>query len=203
MKILFLDLDNTLFSPRQIHPAQVNDFFIFLFKLIPPARRKSEKVVYEHFVRLSLSELLDLYQIDKNQFKERYKERKLFTRDIHLSPYEDYNHIKNSNTRKFLVTTGLTGFQKFKIKNLGIEYDFEEIVIDDPVFNPIGKRKAFLYLMDKHNLKHNRIWVIGDNPGSEIQAGIELGLKTILIDRKRQSSNDKLETITSFSELKL
>lgn len=54
--------------------------------------------------------------------------------------------------------------------------------------------------MKQHNYQHDEILVIGGNPDSEIKAGIELGIKILLTDRKQASPMGE-KIIYSFKEV--
>ena len=64
------------------------------------------------------------------------------------------------------------------------------------------KVDIFQELLEAHNLKPERTFVIGDNPNSEIHAGNQLNLKTIQILREGISKGTNADFyIHSFEEL--
>ena len=104
---------------------------------------------------------------------------------------------------KILVTTGLSELQNAKIDALGIRDDFTRIIIDDPRIEPRNtKYKIFQEILKSTNKSADQIWVIGDNPKSEIAAAYNLGMNTI-----QRKSNTKTRSkmakyyVSNFSEL--
>ena len=119
---------------------------------------------------------------------------------LDIEPFDDYKYLKDIKLDKFLVTTGITKLQIAKIDGLKIKNDFKEIIIDDPTINGGGKTEVFSAIMQKYNYHPEELLIIGDNPESEIKAGIELGINTLLIDRKRAPSG-KNKIICNFKEV--
>lgn len=121
-----------------------------------------------------------------------------------LKPFDDFPIVKEINCKRFLVTTGVTKLQQAKINALFKTDDFDEIIIDDPYKDKrLGKKHIFTEIANRHNLKPNKIWIIGDNPDSEIEAGNQLGMKTVQIIRPGiKISNKPNYIINSFHELK-
>ena len=121
---------------------------------------------------------------------EGFKVLNKLTTRLNIQPYEDYCYIRELKIDKYLVTSGITSVQKNKIKSLGIEDDFTGIIIDDPFLSTGGKSKIFAGLMEKYSLSSQDMWVIGDNPDSEIAAAKRNKIPTILIDRESKYEND-------------
>lgn len=121
-----------------------------------------------------------------------------------LIPFDDYEVVKEIMCKRFLVTTGITKLQQAKINSLFIDGDFDEIIIDDPYQeNRLGKQNIFADIADRHKIDANQMWIIGDNPESEIKAGNALGMTTVQILRpgiKRTENSTYI--INTFHELK-
>ncbi|MCK7554173.1 HAD family hydrolase [Chitinophaga sedimenti] len=100
-----------------------------------------------------------------------------------LSYFPDYAHVRDLPVDKFLVTAGFTGMQQSKISKLGIAGDFREIVIVDATLSNATKKTSFAYLSEKYSYPPAAVMVIGDDPGSEIKAALELGMRAVLYDR--------------------
>lgn len=99
-----------------------------------------------------------------------------------IEPFDDYHLIKNINCLKFLVTTGFSKLQWSKIKRMGLEADFEACFVVDPAKSDRTKRDVFAEIMKQYKLKPGEILVVGDDINSEIKAGMELGMDTVLYD---------------------
>ena len=121
-----------------------------------------------------------------------------------LSPFDDFQVIKKIPGKRILVTTGITKLQQAKINSLFKAGDFDEVIIDDPYQNNrLGKEKIFASIAERLQLCPEQVWVIGDNPDSEIAAGNALGMVTVQILRPGiVRSNGAEHVITSFYELK-
>jgi FMN phosphatase YigB (HAD superfamily) len=101
-----------------------------------------------------------------------------------LSPYEDFPTLKLIPGKRYLVTTGVPNLQQAKVDALFKAGDFTEIFIDDIYLeHRLGKKKIFEQIAEKTGLPANNIWIVGDNPDSEIKAGNELGMNTVHIAR--------------------
>lgn len=124
--------------------------------------------------------------------------------DLKISTFQDYTFIKNIQTKKLLVTTGVTALQKAKIKALKIENDFDKIIINDTLRETKTKQDIFYDLKLEFNLNHKTTYVIGDNSESEIKAGNALDFITIQILRENViKGNNARYYINSFDELSL
>lgn len=78
----------------------------------------------------------------------------------------------------FLVTSGFRPAQEKKVKTLGIDSHFREIVYV-PADQPNGKHAAFIRLQQDHGCDFADMIVIGDRINNEIAAGNRLGCPTI------------------------
>jgi len=124
--------------------------------------------------------------------------------NLKISTFQDYSFIKNMQTQKLLVTTGLTVLQKAKIKALKIENDFDKIIINDTLRETKTKQDIFFDLKLEFNLNPVTTYVIGDNCESEIKAGNALNFTTIQILRENVIKGDNARHyIKSFDELDL
>ena len=124
---------------------------------------------------------------------------------LDLKPFDDYEAIKKIPGIKVLVTSGVINLQQAKIDALDIEKDFDEVVIDDLYAeNRPGKKEIFARIADKYKLKPEQVWIVGDNPDSEITAGNELGMVTVLRinGEEKKVSGEPTFTISSFEELR-
>ncbi|MEI7551637.1 MAG: HAD family hydrolase [Verrucomicrobiota bacterium] len=98
--------------------------------------------------------------------------------------YGDLSALAEIPAMLFLVTSGFRRLQESKIKALKIAPLFTEIHIDAiDEAQPKGKLLAFEAILRKHQLSPAEVWVVGDNPDSEIAAGNQLGMTTIQILR--------------------
>jgi FMN phosphatase YigB (HAD superfamily) len=87
---------------------------------------------------------------------------------------------------------------------LQIATDFDEVIIDD-IFatDRPGKKEIFSAVAKKYKAEPEQVWIIGDNPDAEINAGHELGMITVLRvngDETKIAGKPSF-TISSFEEL--
>lgn len=138
----------------------------------------------EDCYRHSLRDVAMLYGFNAKMYGEAVKAFSALKIDYPLQTYPDYSYLKQIPGLRFLVTSGYTGFQQLKISNLGIDKDFQEILIhDNEKSSFLGKAELFLQIQEKYKLKAENVMVIGDNPVSEIAAGNQLGMVTVQVLR--------------------
>jgi putative hydrolase of the HAD superfamily len=98
--------------------------------------------------------------------------------------YGDLAVLAEIPAKLFLVTSGFRRLQESKIKALGIAHLFVEVhvdAIDEP--QPKGKLPTFESILQRHRFSPKEVFVVGDNPDSEIAAGNRLGTTTVQILR--------------------
>ena len=129
---------------------------------------------------------------------------KIDDKQLSIKPFQDYSEVNSLTYKKVLVTTGLRELQMAKINALNIASNFEDIYIDDPRELPRkDKQLIFQSIIKQYQIEPKNIWVIGDNPTSEIRIGKALGMNTI--QRKSESKSSTLDAdyvIESFTELR-
>jgi putative hydrolase of the HAD superfamily len=201
---IILDLDYTVFQTNTIDRKILAPFFEHLLKDINSLF--SDQIIKDIVTDLwkdSWDVVIEKYKIPKDIFSKSIRVLESIPLKLEISTYSDYHFVKNFPVDKFLVTTGLTSLQKAKIKALNIENDFKEIIINDRLIESKTKLDIFREIIDEHNLDSEKIYVIGDNPNSEIQAGNHLNLKTIQILRENiEKGNNAKYYINSFEDLK-
>jgi putative hydrolase of the HAD superfamily len=181
MKTLILDLDDTVFRTRSMDPGAFEPFFKHL-----------KNGLRNNFDTETITAIeQDLWHMTWDQVMRKHlvpaelmtASIKLFDDlpELNISTYPDYHRIKELPYPKFLVTSSVANLQRHKIKALGIENDFEKIVIIDPFQTGSNKKNEFETLMTDYDLLPAKTFVIGDNADSEIKAGNELGMITIQV----------------------
>lgn len=203
MSTLILDLDYTIFQTNSIKRSVLKPFFDHLLSQLD--NLYSPDIINDIVNELwkdSWDVVLERHQIPQHLFSQSVKVLEQETLILEIETYTDYQFIKNYPKDKFLVTTGLTSLQNAKIEALQIQNDFKKIIINDRLIETKTKVDIFQELLEAHNLKPERTFVIGDNPNSEIHAGNQLNLKTIQILREGISKGTNADFyIHSFEEL--
>lgn len=100
------------------------------------------------------------------------------------------NELKKTGYKLFLVTLGKKEWQERKIKVLGLENVFDEIIITD---NPLGKEKCFKEILIKYDLEPEQVLCVGDKIKDEIEVGKRLGMSTALMKHGRHYNFYKSE----------
>ena len=119
-----------------------------------------------------------------------------------LTPFEDYEEVKKLPGDRYLVTTGFYKLQKSKIDASGVRNDFKEVYIIDPATSNKTKKDIFKEILQSYGYQPNEVLVIGDDPDSEIKAGNELNIQTVLYDKyHRYSQTEATHLIDNFKLL--
>jgi putative hydrolase of the HAD superfamily len=95
---------------------------------------------------------------------------------------DSINELKRIGYKLFLVTFGSREMQEKKIKVLGLEKAFDEIIITE---NPRGKEKCFKEILTKYDLEPEQVLCVGDKIKDEIEVGKRLGMSTALMKHGR------------------
>ena len=200
--VIIFDLDNTIYPVSSIGEK----LFKSLFALI------SERMEFEGDIDKLKAEIMRRpfqFVADEFHFSNKLKADCLtllaeLTYEESIHPFEDYPVTRSLSGRKFLVTTGFPQLQLSKIKQLGIENDFEEIFIIDPGQSDLNKGDVFRKIIYNNSLDLEEIVVVGDDLNSEIAAARELGIDAILYDFKSEYTEIRnLPVISNFMDLEL
>jgi putative hydrolase of the HAD superfamily len=73
----------------------------------------------------------------------------------------------------------------------------------DPSVSPLTKKEVFREILFRNGIAKQEVLVVGDDPESEIKAGLALGIETVLYDKenKYQQTNADFK-LNNFRELK-
>lgn len=179
---VILDLDNTIYPVSSI----ANHLFKFLHELLDEYAHELDG---ENMHKAKYELTRKPYQVvaDEFKFSAAHKSKGIellrnITYDLPMETFDGYGHIKAAPVKKFLVTKGFTKLQWSKIKMLNIENDFDEIHVVDPEVSCKTKKDVFEDIMLRYHYSPDDLLVVGDDPQSEIKAGVELGIETFLFD---------------------
>jgi len=203
-ELLIFDLDDTIFETKSINKKSVKPIFDKLNVLL---LKRFGKEIAEQIIPELWKYPFD-FVAQKYEFGNHLNSE--FTRiinedeyEFNIKPFEDFKLIQNLKQEKILVTTGFSNLQNAKIRDLKIEKNFSEIYIDE-IFDPerILKKGIFNQILLKKKIDPKSVYIIGDNPNSELKSGFELGLNTIQVSKFGQEKSKYSDyCISDYSEL--
>ena len=180
--MLIIDLDDTIFPTKSMDPHLFDPAISVIENHYQSTHSgiSADEVIAALWVK-PIDVVLAHYAVPGDVVEQFYGEiARVDYKQLVIKPYFDYEIIQSYSQPKVLVTTGLEELQLAKIKALGIEPDFQQLYIDDPRKNPRRTKKIiFQQVLAAASTRPRDIWVIGDNPDSELKAGKELGMNTI------------------------
>lgn len=203
-KIFVFDLDDTLYSERDFEKSGIefvyNTFDIKHIKLesiVDNRKNWIEKIINDSNNQITLQMVLDIYRNHIPSI-QLYKDAKVFLEKL----------ISQGNEMS-LITDGRSITQRNKLRALGIESYFKNIIISEEVNSEKPSEYNFKMVM---NNKHTENYIyIADNPNKDFITPNQLGWTTIcLLDRgqnvHKQNFNLSKEflpqsSINSFDEI--
>lgn len=199
VQAIIADLDNTLYPVSSIGDQLFAELFELLAQELDPAildlakadiKRKpfqwvAEKYGFESRLTARANALLNALEWKGE-----------------MQVFPDYPALRDYPADRYLVTTGYTRLQESKVRQLGIAGDFISIHIVDPGQTADTKKTIFAAILKEHGYRPERVLVVGDDPDSELLAGRELGLVTVLYDPGGKHKAGTADySIRSFHEL--
>lgn len=179
-KAIILDLDNTIYPVSSIG----DQLFKSLFLLIRESGEYTGDFGQIRFeiMRRPFQYIANEFSFSKNLKADCFKLLSDLTYDERMQPFDGYETLLIIPCRRFLVTTGYTKMQHSKIKQLGIENDFEKIFIIDPDQSTSTKRDIFEKILADNSFGVEDVLVVGDDLNSEIFHAKAIGIETVLYD---------------------
>ena len=179
VKAIIYDLDNTIFPVSAIG----DKLFGPVFDLVAQSGQHNDSLDAIKYATMRTPFRL---VAARHNFSEALTQKTVaiqhtLTYDEPIDTFEDYPEIKNIPAERFLVTTGFKNMQLSKIKQLGIEADFKEVHVVNPV--ETSKKEVFANILERYNYLPEEVLVVGDDPESEIAAAKALGIPTVLYDK--------------------
>lgn len=199
VKALILDLDNTIYPV----PSIGEELFKPVFDVLQNSSDYEGDLedIKQDMMRIPFQKVAAKYKFSKSLEEKVDSVFRNLTYEKEFPPFEDYAHLRKMPHQKFLVTTGYTKMQQSKVDQLGLEKDFEEIHIVDPSKTKQTKKDVFKSILERYTLSTSEVWVVGDDPESEIKAGKELGLTTVLYSKNGNHTTHATHAISHFKEL--
>lgn len=203
-KLLIFDLDDTLFETKSIAKEAVKPIFDqFEPLLINKFGTALTAQIVPELWKYPFDFVAQKYKFDDHQNAEFARLINSHEYKFNIQTFDDFNMVESLSQEKILVTTGFSKLQHAKIHFLGIKEKFSEIHIDD-ILSPkrIFKKGIFQRILSERQLDSKSVYIIGDNPNSELKAGFELGLQTVQVSKfGQEKSNYAKYCISDFNEL--
>ena len=198
IKAIIYDLDNTIFPVSAIGEK----LFGPVFQLVAESGQHNDSLdaIKYATMRTPFRIVAARHNFSEELTKKTVEIQDTLTYDEPIDTFEDYPEIKNIPAERFLVTTGFKNMQMSKIKSLGIEADFKEVHVVNPVLT--SKKEVFADILKRYDYSPNEVLVVGDDPESEIAAAKALGIPTVLYDKQDTFTADEANyKITHFKQL--
>lgn len=201
IKALILDLDNTIYPVHSVGEDMFRELFDMIFSSKEYNGTKDE--VKAAIMRRPYFVVAKEFSFSERLYKEGFRLLQNMTYGKPMVPFADYQIVRDMPYTKFLVTTGFISLQQSKIDRLGIAGDFEKIFIVDPSRTNQTKKDIFQKILTEFSYSKDELIIIGDDVNSEIKAGNELGIRTVVYDfAKEHLLTGSQHVIRSYSELK-
>jgi putative hydrolase of the HAD superfamily len=183
-KAFIYDLDNTIYAVSTIGA----ELFASLFALIQESGAYAGPFdkIRDDIMRKPFQVVARQYHFSQELTQKGIGLLQDLTYEGDIKPYRDYPEIRTIPGDRFLVTTGFRKLQESKIRRMGIEADFREVIVVDPNTSDKTKKDIFADIMARHGYQAAEVLVIGDDPESEIKAARDLGLDTVLYDKEKR-----------------
>lgn len=187
---LILDLDDTLFSEKQYVRSGYKK--IAESGLINADPEEIENILWQAFCngQKAIDVMLEKYGITDVSIKQSvisiYRNQ---DPDIQLYPDAKIllEKLSNMDIKLGLITDGRPEGQRAKIKALGIEHYFDEIIVTDELAGRCGHperfRKpnsiAFEIMQKRLGIPMHKLMYVGDNENKDHKAPLMLGMKAV------------------------
>jgi len=202
IRCVIFDLDHCIFDTKSMGPEALKPI---IDEIMNSDLDESTKTEAKELLRtMWVSDVVRVCEIPQNVAERMHQARPNMIVPECACSYGDEHHIADIPCFRILVTSGFEKFQRAKIRHIGISDLFNEIIIDkidDPAMHN-GKEAIFREILKKYGLAPHQVFVVGDNPHSELGAGKKLGMTTVQTLREGVHSwEDADYYIRSLSEL--
>ncbi len=195
IKAIIFDLDDTLYD---CSGTLVRSRRLKAARVIAEAAGCSEKEAYELQLDFDKQKALngDLYEEIGRQYslpvsflediKKAFSEVSISGIEPFAGVMDTLKDLKNRGLALFLVTVGKREEQEGKVRVLGLDGLFDEIIILDPgTFGSEAKKVGFREILDGHGLRPEEVLCVGDRMDRELKVAKELGIYTAMVKHGR------------------
>lgn len=187
LKAVVFDMDDTLYSEKEY----VKSGYEKIAEAIPQVEHAADKL-WELFEQKqpAIDGLLKNENIDLPEVKEmclkiyRYQDPQ-----IHLYPgvKEMLERMRKDGIKLGLITDGRPEGQRAKIKALGLENLFDQLIITDELGGAEFRKPnplAFEKMRERFGIEYSQMCYVGDNLAKDFIAPQKLGMKSIWFKNK-------------------
>ncbi len=198
--VLIFDLDNTIYPVSSIAEKLFEKLYAVIEKSVE--YEGDLEAIKLEIQRTPFQKVANAFSFSEELLQDCMEVHINLTYDDPMQYFPDYEITRKLPQTKFLVTSGFSKLQHSKIDNLGIRDDFKEIVILDLQQSNDTKKDIFERLLEKYQIPKETVLIVGDDIKSEIQAGKELGIDTVIYDRlQKYTGLNHSNKIENFAEL--
>lgn len=199
-KTIIFDLDNTIFPVASIGEK----LYAALLKLIENDGRYTGdfNLIKTKIFRKPFQDVAREHNFAEELTRKGLEIQTDLSYDETIYTFPNFDVVRALPQTKFLVTAGFTKVQNSKIDQLGVRDLFTEIFILDRTKTDMRKKECFEQILSKYALDKKDVLIVGDDVNSEIQAGIDLGIDTLVYDfMKQMDKNSAHNLIRDYSQI--
>ena len=133
--------------------------------------------------------------IDPEEFNEMYQVELGNTYVFNDHGYETVKELKNRGIIQFAVTNGTKVAQNGKLRGSGLDKLLDEIFISEDIGFEKPDKIFFEPVIDKlreYGIEKNECVIVGDSDSSDIQGGINAGIRTVHYTDELRSRADAI-----------
>ena len=133
--------------------------------------------------------------IDPEEFNEMYQVELGNTYVFNDHGYETVKELKNRGIIQFAVTNGTKVAQNGKLRGSGLDKLLDEIFISEDIGFEKPDKRFFEPVIDKlreYGIEKNECVIVGDSDSSDIQGGINAGIRTVHYTDELRSRADAI-----------
>ena len=133
--------------------------------------------------------------IDPVEFNEMYQVELGNTYVFNDHGFETVKALKDSGVIQFAVTNGTKTAQNGKLRGSGLDKLLDEIFISEDIGYEKPDKRFFEPVIDKlreYGIEKNECVIVGDSDSSDIQGGINAGIRTVHYTDELRSGADAI-----------
>ncbi|MDE6275551.1 MAG: YjjG family noncanonical pyrimidine nucleotidase [Clostridia bacterium] len=147
-----------------------------------------EEIFYSRFEELF--EEFGIKGLDIIQVGDQYRENMAYSSRI-INGARAFLRRASQNHDLYCVTNGITRTQKMRMKSSGLGMYFKKLYISQEINMAKPSREFFEYVIADIGLSDlNDVYIIGDSLTSDIQGGINSGIKTVFFNKENKQIKD-------------